>query len=322
MIFEKYEIKQGEKKRISVPVTETVSLDVTCIRGCSGGKTLVLTAGVHGCEYVGAETLKRLAEALKPEELSGNVILLPVANPSGFFAGTKRTVPEDGVNLNRAFPGKKEGTLSARTAWVIEQELYPEADFLADLHSGDGDEALHPLVFFPAAGTDEVNQKSLAAAKVLSVPYRVRSASRNGLYSWAVQKGIPAVLMERGGRGLWSEEEVRDYERDVRALMRFLKILPDANKESEENKDQAEINRAVYEEARHTGFWYPNVKPGEGIRKGQVLGKLENSAGEILQEVRAEFDGAVLYYSVALGVKKGELLAAYGQPSCFFAEQD
>ena len=36
-----------------------------------------------------------------------------------------------------------------------------------------------------------VNQVALAAAKVLTVPYRVRSTAKNGLYSWAVQRAFP-----------------------------------------------------------------------------------------------------------------------------------
>lgn len=164
-------------------------LNAICLCGAARGRTLVVTGGVHGCEYVGPQALRRLAGELDPARLSGNVILLPLANPSAFYAGAKQVVPEDGVNLNRAFPGDSAGSLSARLAFALETALYPEADLLADLHSGDCNEALHPLVFFPTAGEEMVNQVSLAAAKVLTVPYRVRSTAKNGLYSWAVQRG-------------------------------------------------------------------------------------------------------------------------------------
>ena len=59
-----------------------------------------------------------LAADLDPARLSGNVILLPLANPSAFYAGAKQVVPEDGVNLNRAFPGNSAGPLSARLAFA------------------------------------------------------------------------------------------------------------------------------------------------------------------------------------------------------------
>ena len=307
-----YEIKPGERKTILLSVSSDISLEVICCCGERPGKTLVLTSGVHGCEYVGVETLKRLSGTLDPKKLAGSVVFLPIANPSGFFGAVKRVVPEDKINLNRAFPGKKEGSHSSRIAWIIEHALYPSADFLADLHSGDGDEALRPLVFFPIAGEEKVNQQSLAAAKVLTVPYRVCSSAKNGLYSWAVQQGIPALLIERGGMGVWSEAEVRDCEADVYALMRFLNILGNQSDVPQENEQQQEMTAVVYQEAEHTGFWYPEIHPDDRIAEGQLLGRMENSSGKILREVRAEFDGIVLYHSTALGIQRGELLVAYG----------
>lgn len=288
-----HEVKPGERKTILLPVSSDISLEIVCCCGERSGKTLILTSGVHGCEYVGVETLKRLSGTLEPKKLTGSVVFLPIANPSGFFGAVKRVVPEDQINLNRAFPGKEEGSLSSRIAWVIEYALYPAADFLADLHSGDGDEALCPLVFFPTAGEEKVNQQSLAAAKVLTVPYRVRSSVKNGLYSWAVQQGIPALLIERGGMGVWSEAEVRDCEADVYALLRFLNILGDQSDRPEENGKQQEVAEAVYQEAKYTGFWYPKIHPNDRITKGQLLGRMENPSGKILQEIRAEFDGIV-----------------------------
>lgn len=147
----------------------------------------------------------------------------------------------------------------------------------------------------------------------MTVPYRVRSSAKNGLYSWAVQQGIPAVLIERGGMGLWSEAEVRDCEADVYALLRFLNILGDQSDTPRENGKQQEVTTVVYQEAQHTGFWYPEIHPDDRVAKGQLLGRMENSSGKILQEVRAEFDGIVLYHSIALGIQRGELLVAYGR---------
>ena len=100
-------------------------------------------------------------------------------------------VPEDGVNLNRAFPGDSAGSLSARLAFALETALYPEADLLADLHSGDCNEALHPLVFFPAAGKKMVNQVSLDAAKVLTVPTGSAPPPRTGFTAGRCKETFP-----------------------------------------------------------------------------------------------------------------------------------
>lgn len=308
MRFLEQDIQPGQKRNLKMPVLDAEAVDVVVICGKNPGKTLVITAGVHGCEYVGIEAAKRLAEKIDPFELQGNVLLVPVVNFSGFFEGRKRVVPEDEKNLNHIFPGRKDGSLSSRIAYAIEKNIYPCADFLLDLHSGDCNEALQPLVFCPDAGTNEINSRALEAAKMLAVPYRVKSKARNGLYSWAVQRGIPALLLERGAGGIWSENEVKACMDDVFRLMSFLGIL---DKECHAI-DQMEIKEAVYEEAICNGFWYPSVTAGEQIKKGRSLGFVQSYPDRAITEIQAKFDGVVLYHATSLGVKAGDSLVAYG----------
>lgn len=304
----------GVKQTLPLPVTSPYPVEMTVICGSRHGKTLVVTAGVHGCEYVGIETLNRLKRELEPAALSGRVILLPLVNPEGFYQGSKQTIPADGKNLNRMFPGKPDGTFSSQLARALEETLYPEADFLMDLHGGDVNEALTPLVFFPASVPESLSAAASAAAENLSVPYRVASTSQNGLYSWAAQCGIPALLVERGERGLWSEKEVAACRENVYELMRHLGILNAASVSP--CFQQAEIRRAVYEEAPADGFWYPAVSAaGQKLKQGALLGTLKDSYGNEIARYTAPFDGVVLYYTLSLGVKSGDPLIAYGKPS-------
>ena len=82
-------------------------IEAVLIVGKAEGKTLVVTAGVHGDEYVGIQAVRELLEELQPEKLNGRVIFVPVVNREGFYNGTY-LVPEDGENLNRCFPGSQE----------------------------------------------------------------------------------------------------------------------------------------------------------------------------------------------------------------------
>ena len=302
----------GVKQTLPLPVTSPYPVEMTVICGSRHGKTLVVTAGVHGCEYVGIETLNRLKRELEPAALSGRVILLPLVNPEGFYQGSKQTIPADGKNLNRMFPGKPDGTFSSQLARVLEETLYPEADFLMDLHGGDVNEALTPLVFFPASVPESLSAAASAAAESLSVPYRVASTSQNGLYSWAAQCGIPALLVERGERGLWSEKEVAACRENVYELMRHLGILNAASVSP--CFQQAEIRRAVYEEAPADGFWYPAVSAaGQKLKQGALLGTLKDSYGNEIARYTAPFEGVVLYYTLSLGVRSADPLIAYGK---------
>ena len=235
-------------------------------------------------------------------------ILLPLVNPKGFFAGVKQLNPADGRNLNREFPGKADGTETQRMAWAIEKLLYPEADFLLDLHGGDWNEELAPLVFFPCGAGQTVEQETRRAAQALSVSVRVCSTARNGLYSWAAQKGIPALLLERGGNGRWTSEEVDADCEDVLRLMNHLEII----KENFGVIRQMEIAKAVYDEAPADGYWFPEVCAGQEVLKDALLGRWKSSDGTQSCEVRARFAGRVLYETTALGVRRNDPLIAYG----------
>ncbi|MDO4616588.1 MAG: succinylglutamate desuccinylase/aspartoacylase family protein [Lachnospiraceae bacterium] len=340
MIFNGNEIGAGERNSIQIPVPgeENGSLDVILYTGSHPGKTLLISAGMHGNEYIGIEALARIVRYLDPKKMHGNVMILPLINPRGFYKGSKQVIPADGVNLNRVFPGDPKGSYTWKLAHLIEEEIYPHADFILDLHGGDANEDLLDLAFCNVEGTEEVNQMIAEVSKVLSVPYLVESHSVNGLYSWAVQKGIPGILLERGKRGEWEEEEILKEILDIEAVMIRLGIISGADADSSgrsgafseiystcqitreliEGQNQVRKNRkmirnAFYVDASADGFWYPQIRLGSEFKKGMLLGSVKDFQGNVLQEVYAEADGIVLYYTVALGVEAGNPLIAYGE---------
>ena len=76
------ELKYGYIKCIELSDRTEVKLPVMIMMGEKSGPTLLLTAQVHGQEMTGAEVIRRLLrEKIKPSELSGNIIAIPVANP-------------------------------------------------------------------------------------------------------------------------------------------------------------------------------------------------------------------------------------------------
>ena len=180
-----------------------------------------------------------------------------------------------------------------------------------DLHGGDINENLIPLIFFPYGSGEDMKNYVRDIASRMSVNFRVGSYADNGLYSYAAKKNIPAMLYERGAHGIWSEEDVLAEKKDLYKLMEILGIIKEGHDISI-NKKQKEIARAEYVEAECDGLWYPYVKQGQRVKKGELLGVLKNIEGEKLQEVAAKFDATVLYYTLSLGVRKKDALTAYG----------
>ena len=107
------------------------------------GPTVLLTGGVHGDEYEGPIAVSRLAQALKPEQIQGRVIMMPAVNVPAVMNDT-RLSPVDDRDLNRCFPGNPRGTFSQMLAHFMDSVVLPHADVSVDLHTAghSGDSAL------------------------------------------------------------------------------------------------------------------------------------------------------------------------------------
>ena len=288
---------------------EDLKLPLTLISGRKEGKTLLISAGIHGAEYIGVQTLLEISGEIDPDTLSGNVICLHMANPSAFKDYVRFYVPEDGKNLNRVFPGKKDGTLSERIAWTVTEELQAKADFYIDLHAGDTSEEVMPFVYYNVAAGDQIAEISERMAMAADMKVRASSTAATGAYSSACRRGLPAILMERGGGGRFTEEEVAAYKQDIRNIMISLGMIQGVEQHTEKQRN---VTTAEYLEAETDGLWYPNKNVGETFRKGELLGEVRNIWGELLKEYRAIYDGIILYQTVSLGIKEGDPLIAYG----------
>lgn len=306
------EAQKGEKISGYIYVENTdLKLPITLINGVKEGKTILITAGIHGCEYLGIEAINQLVREIDPEKVSGKIIFVHVANTSGFFARASGIVPEDGINLNRVFPGDNNGSVSEKIAYIFTNEFQKKVDFYIDLHGGDLHEMTVPYVYYPGIGEDNIIKASCEAAKKLNVNYRVKSSATTGAYNSAAILGTPSLLIERGGCGLWTKEDVSLYKKDVYKVIEHENIIE--NNSLSENEEQNEIQKAIYIDSEVDGYWYPEVKPGEKISKGQLIGIVRDCFGKELINHNAKVNGVVLYMTVSLAIGKGESLIAYGE---------
>jgi predicted deacylase len=99
------------------------------------GRGLVAVGSTHGNEYEGPAALKHLARELSLDQVLGRVILVPVLNAVAFKSG-RRDTPDDGVNLNRAFPGDPRGSVTSRIADLVTRFILPQVHVVLDLHAG------------------------------------------------------------------------------------------------------------------------------------------------------------------------------------------
>ncbi len=304
--------KAGEKKTGVVEFTvdgKPYGLEVFLINGKAEGPTLVVTGGIHAAEYASIAAALELGQKLTAEELKGRVIIIPVVNQRGFRVRSIYINPLDGVNLNRVFPGKADGGASEQiAAWVFNNAM-KQANFYIDLHGGDLVEALVPFSIFFRTGNEAVDKASIELAKTFGIPYLVRSEGATSTYSAVAQAGIPAMLSEAGGQGIWRRDQV---ELHVNGLFRILRHYKMLDGPAPEKVAVTMLENFIWMRSEAEGFWYPAIEVGAKVTKGQNLGCIKDAWGNVLQEVICQGVGDVLFLVSSLAINKGDPLLAYG----------
>lgn len=281
------------------------SFPLIVINGLAAGPTVALTAGIHGDEYEGPAALRALAAVVDPSKLTGRLLIVPIANPSAFAAGT-RTSPVDGENLARIFPGDHKGTLSHRLAAALMTTVIDQADILIDSHSGGV-----RLAFIPVAGFYEdgdipptAAERSLQIAKQMGIASLWRLPPVNGVLSYeAARRGIAVCGAEIGGRGNCLAEDATNY------LGAYLSVL--AHNGMLDASHKREPTTACldgdWERTPNGGYLDTLVELGAHVAQGQLIARLHDAFGAVLDEFRANSDGVVMAVRHLNSVQPGDL---------------
>lgn len=311
----------GEKASGSIEIPagrdEATTLPISVIHGAKPGSVLALVAGNHGYEYTPILALQRLLPRLDPAQMAGTVILVHVANMPSFLKRTIYYSPVDGKNLNRVYPGKTDGTISERIAYQITKEVIERADYVMDLHCGDGNENLGYYTYWDTkAGGPEVVEKSRQMALAFGFDHIVMDSERptdpaNSKYcsTTATTRGKPAITIESGGLGRTDHDSIAKIEDGLLNIMRHLKILPGTAAVVESPQF---IDRSVVLTTEATGIFYSLVDRHQSVAKGTLIGYVTDFFGKRIYESRAPFAGTVLYVVATPPVNKGEPLAMIG----------
>ncbi len=116
-----------------------VENEVVVLRGHGEGPCIYVVAGVHGDEiaaWMSGDLLKKAAIR------AGTLHILSPANPWGASTEPRSRYVMVEEDLNRSFPGDREGTMAQRAADAIYQDISRVApDFVFDLHEAQVNEA-------------------------------------------------------------------------------------------------------------------------------------------------------------------------------------
>lgn len=289
---------QAGETRVEVPII--------AVNGAQEGPAVAVTAGIHGAEYVGIEAARRLGMRLDPPEVLGSVVIVPVANTAAFYRRAIYVSGLDENNLNRVFPGSETGGPSeALAGWLFRTIIQP-ADYYIDMHGGDMIEALVPFVIYARSSAQEVERRAREMALAAGIPRVIRSETSGSTYSAASAAGIPAILTETGGQGVWSDELVEQHVESTLRVLRYLGVL-----EGDVAPASAQVfDTFAWARSEVAGLWYPFVAVGEAVEAGQTIGRITDYFGAELQRIGATHDGEIAFLVTALAVNPGDPLLA------------
>jgi predicted deacylase len=289
----------------------------TVIHGAKKGPVLALIAGIHAYEYPPILALYRLKTMVDPGSLRGTLILVHIANMPSFKKRTLYFVPEDWKNLNRVFPGDREGTMSQRIAAVLNDEVIGRADAVIDMHCGDGCEALIPYTYWMISGRKDFDARTRELALAFGLPHIIVDDTRGhdlktSKYcgNTALLRGKLAITTEAGYLGRTDEESVELNVRGALSVLRHLKML---DGRPEPVTEPVWIDKYEVVNSKWSGVWTPRVPMGAFVRAGEIVGTVADYLGDWKEDVRAPFTGILLYIVGTPPCNEGEPLFEVGR---------
>ncbi len=276
-----YEKDGKQMSALSVPQSNnaagwaTTYVPITVVKN-GRGPTALLFGGNHGDEYEGPITLMKLARELKPEQIHGRVIILPMLNRPAVEGGT-RLSPLDGKNMNRAFPGERNGTITSIIAHYVAHALVPVADLVVDIHSGGRSAHFMPSVNMHRVANNDQMKKMIDAGKAWGASYVFiyRDVAGEGLLpTYAENLGKVTLGTEIGGASQFGKEMLGIAERGVKNALKLHSILDGAIEKTAPPQVVAADQTDDYVMAPVSGIFEPFFEMGDRVKEGQAVGQL------------------------------------------------
>ncbi|KAJ3130038.1 hypothetical protein HK098_006750 [Nowakowskiella sp. JEL0407] len=317
-------VKQG--------LSEWIKLPVIVARGAEEGPVVGITAVVHGNELNGVPCIHRVITDIDVNHLKGTVVAVPCVNVPGYLRFMREF--SDGKDLNRAFPGSETGTASQIFAYALMTKIINNFNYLIDLHT-----ASFGRVNSYYVRSDMNDQVSATLAKLQQPQIILHNSGQDGtLRSAAMARGIKAITVEIGNPQLFQTQYVQWSYMGVMRILSYLNMFTMDSRNMQDDIDNAEKDKAdAMPSASATattpapttlvcskGFWiytktggvlevYPSVNTV--MRKGDLIARIKNIFGNIVDEIYAPCNGVTIGRSSNPVAMAGDRVLHMGEPN-------
>lgn len=287
---ERYE--RGATHRVALRLVEDrlgnpVHVPVMILRGANPGPVFGVTAAVHGDELNGIRIIQQLAQRIDLAALTGTLVVCPVVNVPAFLQGQR--LMREGFDLNRIMPGRPDGNIAQVYAHRLMTRLLQHLDYLVDLHTASFGRANSLYV--------RANLKHKVARRmaILQAPDIIvnNEAADGTVRGAAMDIGIPAITVEAGNPLRFQKTMIRDSTSGlIQVLAEVGMVEPTPNAVP---LDAPVIcDRSYWLYASEGGLLVVLPQVADLVKKGDLVARVSNVFGDVLNEHVAPEDGVVV----------------------------
>lgn len=294
---------------LGLPVGERILIRKNRIAGAEGGGRICVVSGIHGDElegqYICYELARRLQEARG--SLTGTVDIYPALNPLGIDT-RQRAVPQIDMDMNRIFPGQKDGTVMEQIAAAVVDDL-AGASFCLDIHSSN----VNNREITQVRISQDFKDKLLPYARLLNTDMIWMNATETVHESTLAHSmnmlGVPTLVVEMG---IGARIEMRYGDQIVEGILNLMRRLGMWAGEVGQIREPVIVPDAdiCFIRAQREGIFLPCVTHETKVREGQEIGRVVDALRAQVQEtVVSPCDGLVFTLREYPVIYEGALLA-------------
>lgn len=289
------------------------------------GPCVWLTALAHGDEIGGAAVIQEIFLRLKKNPLrKGEIHAFPLMNPAGFKTAA-REVAKGGEDLNRCFPGSKKGSFAKRLANIIFTKIIRTKPYLViDLHTGWRNSIPYALLG-PCPGAEnqftcKLTEKLALKTGLLLIQEekskKEQLASPNTLSENFLKNDIASFVLELGESLVVNEINVGFGLEAIWNILVWLGMVKSLSKPFAYPLPQQLRGRFCrYSDkgaVSKTGIIRFLAKPGDVVKKGQVIAGVFNILGREIETITAPNKGIIIEHNDSFAPGRGKPVVAFG----------
>lgn len=285
-------VKPGTRTTVHIPVPRlyihtAMTMPVHVVHGRQDGPRLFVSGAIHGDEIIGTEIIRRIIKLKKISKLRGTLIAVPVVNVYAFIQNSRYS--PDRRDLNRFFPGSKNGSLTSQLADTFMNEVVKGSQFGIDLHAGSNHRANLPQI-----RADLEDPETLRLARAFQVPVIINAATRDGSLRKSASDNSVRMLMYEASEALrFDEVAIRAGVRGVLGVMTAVGMLRSSSRPKSEI-DPLIADSTSWVRAPVSGILHMRVPLGGKVSKNSRIGIIADPFGEQDVDVHSPVSGMVI----------------------------